>query len=70
MQSVVELSGVRRGGGVTVGTSGCFSCELGIEIESVIRSSCGWFEGRVDLSAEEFLQGGGDVRELRQRKTK
>lgn len=66
-QNVVQLSGVwwRGGGGVTVGTSGCFGCELRIEIERVVRSSCSRFEGRVELSAEEFLQGTGNVRKPR-----
>lgn len=53
------------GGGARVGTSGCFRCELWIEIESVVRSSRSRFEGRVELSTEEFLQGRGNVTQLR-----
>lgn len=45
-----------RGGGAT---SGRLSCELWIKIESVVGSSHGWLEGRIDLSAEEFLKTDG-----------
>lgn len=37
-------------------TSGGFSCELRIKIESVVRSPRGRFERREDLSAVEFLE--------------
>lgn len=50
----------RRWGRVTVCTSGCFSCELWIKIESVVRSSCSRFERRVDLSAVQFLRKTSD----------
>ena len=48
---------------MAVGTSGCFSCELWIEIECVIGSSCSRLERRVDLSAVKFLRR-EDVRKL------
>ena len=38
-----------------VGTFGCFSSELWVEIEGVVRSSRSRFEGRVELSTEQFL---------------
>lgn len=48
---------VGGGGGEAsvVGTSGSFRGELRIEIECIVRSSCSWFEGRVNLPTEEFL---------------
>lgn len=36
-------------------TSGGFRGELWIKIECIVRSSCSWFEGRVNLPTEEFL---------------
>lgn len=43
-------------------TSGCLGGELWVEVERVVGSSGGRFEGGVDLSADEFLRGGGNVR--------
>lgn len=42
-------------GNSAAGTSGCFGGELWIEIEGIVRSSCSWFERRVNLPTEEFL---------------
>lgn len=36
-------------------TFGCFSGELWVEIEGVVRSARSRFEGRVELSTEQFL---------------
>lgn len=41
---------------MTACTSGCLSCELWIEIESVVRSPRCWLERRVDFSAVQLLQ--------------
>lgn len=46
---------VEGGEDSVVGTSGSFRSELRIEIERIVRSSCCWFEGRVNLPTEEFL---------------
>lgn len=46
---------VKGGVNSVVGTSGSFCGELWIEIECIVRSSCSWFKGRVNLPTEQFL---------------
>ena len=36
-------------------TFGCFGCELGVEVESIVCLHDGWFEGRTDVPLHQFV---------------